>query len=277
MLRGADLAAAAAGNRPLELQARHALGLFELDLGNLPRPAPPWTRRPSWPSGVAWPGAGTGSTAAALRHRPLPPWPAGTRPAPRSAVDERRPAVSAAALYVEIGRGRAAAVERLAWVSSRTEADPYVAYLAGAARPTWSAGRATRNAPASWPARPSRTQEEAGAPWVLSAIWPAALALAAEGDLAERARPPGDQAAQKEHLAVGADVMERARAALQRARTGAPGRPGGAGLAGQGRGRGSGSRAATTPRAGWPRPTPSATATCTRRPGAAGAWPRRGC
>ena len=53
---------------------------------------------------------------------------------------------------------------------------------------------------------------------MLSAIWPAALALAAEGDLAERARAAGDQAALKEHLAIGEDVLARARGALQRAR-----------------------------------------------------------
>ena len=53
---------------------------------------------------------------------------------------------------------------------------------------------------------------------MLSAIWPAALALAAEGDLAERARAGGDQAAAKEHLAVGEDLLARARSALERAR-----------------------------------------------------------
>jgi DNA-binding CsgD family transcriptional regulator len=53
---------------------------------------------------------------------------------------------------------------------------------------------------------------------VLSAIWPAALGLAAEADLAERARTAGDQTAAKEHLDVGQDLLERARVALQRAR-----------------------------------------------------------
>jgi DNA-binding CsgD family transcriptional regulator len=53
---------------------------------------------------------------------------------------------------------------------------------------------------------------------VLSAIWPAALGLAAEADLAERARARGDQATAKEHQEVGRDLLERARAALRRAR-----------------------------------------------------------
>ena len=126
--------------------------------------------------------------------------------------------MSAAALYVEVGRGRAAATARLARLAPYRKADPYVAYLAGGCEADL----------ARWQGQPERsselaretlaTQEEAGAPWVLSAIWPAALALAAEGDLAERARTAGDQAAVKEHQALGEDLLARARSALQRAR-----------------------------------------------------------
>jgi DNA-binding CsgD family transcriptional regulator len=135
-----------------------------------------------------------------------------------AAADERRPAVSAAALYVEVGRGREAATDRLARLAPYRKTDQYVAYLAGGNEADL----------VRWLGDPERsselardtlaTQEEAGAPWVLSAIWPAALALAAEGDLAERARAAGDQAAQKEHLAVAEDLLARARGALQRAR-----------------------------------------------------------
>ena len=135
-----------------------------------------------------------------------------------STADERRPAVSGAALYVEVGRGRASADERLARLAPYRTSDPYVAYLAGGCEADlmrWQ-GRPERS---SELARETlKTQEEAGAPWVLSAIWPAALALAAEGDLAERARAGGDQAAVKEHQAVGEDLLARACSALQRAR-----------------------------------------------------------
>ena len=47
-----------------------------------------------------------------------------------AAADERRPAVSAAALVAEVGRGRQAATAWLGPALYRA-ADPYVAYLAG--------------------------------------------------------------------------------------------------------------------------------------------------
>ena len=219
MLRDADLAAAAAGNRPLELQARHALGLFELDLGNLAAACTALDQATELAerSGLAWSGYGIDSRVLrCIAHYSAGSWDEAERVA--RAVDERRPAVSAAALYVEVGRGRAAAVERLARLVPYREADPYVAYLAGGCEADLVRWQGDPERSSELARETLSTQEEAGAPWVLSAIWPAALALAAEGDLAERARAAGDQAAQKEHLAVGADVVERARAALQRAR-----------------------------------------------------------
>jgi DNA-binding CsgD family transcriptional regulator len=219
MLRDADRAAAAAGNRPLELQARHALGVFEFDLGNLAAACTALDQATELAerSGLAWSGYGIDSRVLrCIAHYSAGSWDEAERMA--RAVDERRPAVSAAALYVEVGRGRAAAGERLARLVPYRDADPYVAYLAGGCEADlvrWQGdpGRSSELARATL-----STQEEAGVPWVLSAIWPAALALAAEGDLAERARAAGDLAAQKEHLAVGEDLLERARAALQRAR-----------------------------------------------------------
>ena len=219
MLRDADLAAAAAGNRPLELQARHALGLFELDLGNLAAACTALDQATELAerSGLAWSGYGIDSRVLrCIAHYSAGSWDEAERVA--RAVDERRPAVSAAALYVEIGRGRAAADERLARLVPYREADPYVAYLAGGCEADLVRWQGDPERSSELARETLSTQEEAGAPWVLSAIWPAALALAAEADLAERARAAGDQAAQKEHMAVGADVLERARAALQRAR-----------------------------------------------------------
>ena len=219
LLRDADGRAAAAGNRPLELQARHALAVFELDLGHLAAACAALDQATELAerSGLAWSGYGIDSRVLrCIAHYAAGNWDQAERMA--GAADERRPAVSAAALYVEVGRGRAAAVERLARLATYRDADPYVAYLAGGCEADL----------ARWQGEPERsselaratlaTQEEAGAPWVLSAIWPAALALAAEGDLAERARAAGDQAGQDQHRAVGEEVLERARAALQRAR-----------------------------------------------------------
>jgi DNA-binding CsgD family transcriptional regulator len=219
MLRDADRAAAAAGNRPLELQARHALGVFEFDLGNLAAACTALDQATELAerSGLAWSGYGIDSRVLrCIAHYSAGSWDEAERVA--RAVDERRPAVSAAALYVEVGRGRAAAVERLARLVPYRKADPYVAYLAGGCEADLVRWQGDPERSSELARETLSTQEEAGAPWVLSAIWPAALALAAEGDLAERARAAGDQTARKEHVAVGADVLERARAALQRAR-----------------------------------------------------------
>ncbi len=219
MLRDADRAAAAAGNRPLELQARHALGVFEFDLGNLAAACTALDQATELAerSGLAWSGYGIDSRVLrCIAHYSAGSWDEAERMA--RAVDERRPAVSAAALYVEVGRGRAAAGERLARLVSYREADPYVAYLAGGCEADLVRWQGDPERSSELARETLSTQEEAGAPWVLSAIWPAALGLAAEGDLAERARAAGDLAAQKEHLAVGEDLLERARAALQRAR-----------------------------------------------------------
>jgi DNA-binding CsgD family transcriptional regulator/tetratricopeptide (TPR) repeat protein len=219
LLRVADEAAAAAGNRPLELEARHALGLFELDLGNLAAACTALDQATELAerSGLAWSGYGIDSRVLrCIAHYAAGSWDEAERVA--AAADERRPAVSAAALYVEVGRGRAAAAERLARLAPYRAADPYVAYLAGGCDADLVRWRGELERSSVLARETLSTQEEAGAPWVLSAIWPAALALAAEGDLAERARAAGDQAAVKEHQAIGEDLLARARAALQRAR-----------------------------------------------------------
>ena len=219
LLRVADEAAAAAGNRPLELEARHALGLFELDLGNLAAACTALDQATELAarSGLAWSGYGIDSRVLrCIAHYAAGSWDEAERVA--AAADERRPAVSAAALYVEVGRGRAAAAERLARLAPYRAADPYVAYLAGGCEGDLVRWRGELERSSELARETLSTQEEAGAPWVLSAIWPAALALAAEGDMAQRARAAGDQAAVKEHQAIGEDLLERARAALQRAR-----------------------------------------------------------
>jgi DNA-binding CsgD family transcriptional regulator len=219
LLRDADGRAAAAGNRPLELQARHALGVFELDLGNLAAACATLDQATELAerSGLAWSGYGIDSRVLrCIAHYSAGNWDQAELVA--GAADERRPAVSAAALYVEVGRGRAGAVERLARLGPYRNADPYVAYLAGGCEADLARWQGELERSSELARSTLSTQEEAGTPWVLSAIWPAALALAAEGDLAERARAAGDQAGQEAHRAIGEELLERARAALQRAR-----------------------------------------------------------
>jgi DNA-binding CsgD family transcriptional regulator len=219
LLRDADLAAAAARIRPLELQARHALGAMELDLGNLAAAGAALDQATELAdhSGLTWSGIGIDSRVLrCIVHYSAGNWDEAERVA--AAADERRPAVSAAALYVEVGRGREAAVDRLARLAPYRKADPYVAYLAGGCEADLVRWQGDPERSGELARETLSTQEEAGVPWVLSAIWPAALALAADGDLAERARAAGDLAAQKEHLAVAEDLLARARAAMQRAR-----------------------------------------------------------
>jgi DNA-binding CsgD family transcriptional regulator/tetratricopeptide (TPR) repeat protein len=219
LLRDADRAAAVAGNRPLELQARHNLGVFEFDLGNLAAACTALDQATELAerSGLAWSGYGIDSRVLrCIAHYSAGSWDEAERVA--GAADERRPAVSAAALYVEVGRGRAGAAERLARLAPYRTTDPYVAYLAGGCEADLARWQGELERSSELARETLATQEEAGVPWMLSAIWPAALALAAEGDLAERARAAGDQAAVKEHQAIGEDLLERARAALQRAR-----------------------------------------------------------
>jgi tetratricopeptide (TPR) repeat protein len=110
LLRDADRAAATARIRPLELQARHALGLFELDLGNLAAACTALDQATELAerSGLAWSGYGIDSRVLrCIAHYAAGSWDEAERVA--AAADERRPAVSAAALYVEVGRGRQAA------------------------------------------------------------------------------------------------------------------------------------------------------------------------
>jgi DNA-binding CsgD family transcriptional regulator/tetratricopeptide (TPR) repeat protein len=219
LLRDADLAAAAARNRPLELQARHALGALELDLGNLAAACAALDQATELAehSGLVWSGYGIDSRVLrCIAHYEAGSWDEAERVA--GTADERRPAVSAAALYVEVGRGRAVAVERLARLAPYRKVDPYVAYLAGGNEADLARWQGDLERSSELARETLVTQEEAGAPWLLSAIWPAALALAAEADLAERVRAAGDQAAVKQHLATCEDLLARARGALQRAR-----------------------------------------------------------
>jgi DNA-binding CsgD family transcriptional regulator len=219
LLRDADGRAAAAGNRSLELEARHGLGVFEFDLGNLTAACAVLDQATELAerSGLAWSGYGIDSRVLrCIAHYAAGNWDQAERVA--ATADERRPAVSAAALYVEVGRGRAGAVERLARLVPFRNVDPYVAYLAGGCEADLARWQGELDNASALARATLATQEDAGAPWVLSAIWPAALALAAEGDLAERARSAGDQDGQAEHRAIGRDLLERARAALQRAR-----------------------------------------------------------
>ena len=166
LLRVADEAAAAAGNRPLELEARHALGLFELDLGNLAAACTALDQATELAerSGLAWSGYGIDSRVLrCIAHYSAGSWDEAERVA--AAADERRPAVSAAAPATSRSAG-AAPPPPSGWPASPPTAPPTRTSPTwpAAARPTWSAGRASWSAPASSPARPCRPRRRPAPP-----------------------------------------------------------------------------------------------------------------
>jgi len=222
LLRDAAARAAAADNRPLELDAWRDLAVLEFDLGNLASACAALDQAAELAqrTGLAWSSGGIDSRVlGCIAHYHAGTWDEAERVA--AAIDDRRPAagpLSAAALYVEVGRGRAGATERLARLVPYREADPYVAYLAGGCESDLAHWQGDLDGASAVACATLANREQAGAPWMLSAIWPAALGLAAEGGKAEQARAVGDQAAQARSVEVGRDLLARARAALQRAR-----------------------------------------------------------
>ncbi|HEX6675132.1 MAG TPA: AAA family ATPase [Actinomycetes bacterium] len=214
--------AAAVMDRPRQLEALCFLGRLELDDGNLPVAGTSLGEAVGLAerTGLSW--SPSGIEARLLRIIAL--YAAGAwDEAERLAVapDDRSPAaaaLSAVALYVEVGRGRGSANERLARLGPLREQDTYVAFLTGGCEVDL----------ALWQGEPDRASELAratvamldreGESWVLSVIWPAALGLAAEADRSDRARAGGDAAAEGEALTAGRQLLERARAAVDRAR-----------------------------------------------------------
>jgi DNA-binding CsgD family transcriptional regulator/tetratricopeptide (TPR) repeat protein len=211
--------AAAVVDRPRQLEALCFLGRLELDDGNLPVAGTSLGEAVGLAerTGLSW--SPSGIEARLLRIIAL--YAAGAwDEAERLAVapDDRSPAaaaLSAVALYVEVGRGRPSATERLARLGPLREQDTYVAFLTGGCEVDL----------ALWQGEPDRASELArttvamlgreGESWVLSVIWPAALGLAAEAD---RARADGDAAAEGEALTVGRQLLEGARSSVDRAR-----------------------------------------------------------
>ena len=128
-----------------------------------PRPAPPSTRRPSWPSAAAWPGAATGSTAGCCAASPTTPPGAGTRPSGRPTADERRPGCRRPPCTSRSagagGRRRAAGPPR-----PLPAADPYVAYLAGGCEADLVRWQGDPERSSELARATLSTQEEAGAP-----------------------------------------------------------------------------------------------------------------
>ena len=228
LLRDARQKAAAAGAHALELRVQCHLARLQLDVGDLAAACAALddTVELAERTGLTWNPYGVDARLLrCVAYYEAGDWDEAERLA--VAIDDRSPAaggLSAAALYVEVGRGRPSAGERLARLEPLRQGDSYVAYLTGGCGADL----------ARWQGDPERasalarsTLAEAGAPgeeWTLSAIWPAALGLAAEADRAERARARlvtatvAEEPVLAEIRAVGAALLDRARATLTRAR-----------------------------------------------------------
>jgi DNA-binding CsgD family transcriptional regulator len=222
MLGDAHKRAAATGSRPLELRAQVQLGVLELDTGHLAvactilDEAAELAER----SGLAWSSYGMDSMVlGGIAHYTAGDWDQAERVA--VAVDDRRPAagpLSAVALFVEVGRGRATASERLERLAPFREVDPFADYLAGGCEADlalWQ-GDLDRARQAAW--RTVESQLAGGDAFSLALIRPAAIGVAAEAERAERARSAGDDDALADARATGLRLIEHARAGLARAR-----------------------------------------------------------
>jgi hypothetical protein len=213
--------AATAGNRSLELRILQDLGDREFSAGNLPEACTALASgtRLAEQSGLAWSAYGLElRILCCIAYYQAGDWDQAERLA---VTDDRRPAAggpSAAALYVDIGRGRVPGSDRLDWLATLGKTDPWIAYLSGgctADLACWQ-GDLDRARALVWSTLPG--VDGMGKLRALSAIWPAALGLAAEADRVERAQVAGDAPVVGEARALGRELLDRARAAVRRAR-----------------------------------------------------------
>jgi DNA-binding CsgD family transcriptional regulator len=222
LLRDAHRRAAATGSRPLELRAQVNLGVLELDVGNLAvactilDEAAALAER----NGLAWSSYGVDSKVlGGVAHYAAGDWDRAERVA--VAVDDRRAAagpLSAVALFVEVGRGRASAEERLARLAPFRDVDPFADYLAGGCEADLALWQGDLERARRVTQRTVDSQVKGGDPFALSLIRPATIGVAVEADRAERARAAGDDAALADARAGGLRLLEHARAGLARAR-----------------------------------------------------------
>jgi DNA-binding NarL/FixJ family response regulator len=138
-----------------------------------------------------------------------------------ASVDIRLPGaagLSAASLFVEVGRGRAGAEERLSRLEPMWVEDDWVAYLSGGCGADLALWRGDLAIARLRARRTLSLLEDSDETWELSVIWPATLELTAEVETAELARISGDKAAEAEAQSAGKGLVHRCRSTLERAR-----------------------------------------------------------
>jgi DNA-binding CsgD family transcriptional regulator len=128
--------------------------------------------------------------------------------------------VSAAALFVEIGRGRPNAVKRLdLLLETHSKEDDWVAYLAGGCGIDLALWQGDLDRARELTQRTLTMLDVADETWELSSIWPAALGLAAAAERAQRARLARDDAAVADARVMGQALIERCHLTQREARS----------------------------------------------------------
>ena len=223
LLSDARLRAAAARSRSQELRAQYSLAALELDSGDLPaaclalEEAMALAER----SGLTW--SQYGINSAALRVFAY--YAAGRWDEAEDLIavlDERIPGaanVSAASLFVEVARGRPEVEDRLHRLQPLSEEDEWAAYLGGGCGADHALWRGELERARGFARSAVDLLEASGEGWELSVIWPSALGLAVEAEIAQRARLSGDERDEQEARASGRELLERCRAAASAARS----------------------------------------------------------
>jgi DNA-binding CsgD family transcriptional regulator/tetratricopeptide (TPR) repeat protein len=215
LLREARRRAAAVGSRAQELRAQYSLGTLELDVGDLPAACAALDEAVALAErfGLEWNEYGINSGALrSVAYYESGKWDEAERLA--AALDDRMPGagtLSAAALFVEVGRGLPRAEERLSRLQELWHEDDWVAYLAGSCGADLTLWKGDLDGARALAQKTLGVLDAAEETWELSAIWPAALGLAAEADRAELARIAGDDDAAAEARELGMALLEQCR------------------------------------------------------------------
>jgi tetratricopeptide (TPR) repeat protein len=218
--------AAAAGNPEIESRALQDLAWLEFDLGNLAAARAVFdegvelTQR----TGLGWSDVGiTMRRGQCLVRYEAGDWDDSERLA--AAVPELAPALAvvelgAAALLVEVARGRPAAAKRLRDLGALAGLDPVIDMeVAGleADQATWQGDLERAESAVQRGLAILDTGQFRASPTVENA-WICAIGLVVQAELAERARAAGDAGSLRDATAVGRMLLERARTAVEQTR-----------------------------------------------------------
>jgi DNA-binding CsgD family transcriptional regulator/tetratricopeptide (TPR) repeat protein len=223
LLREARARAAAVGARVQELRAQYSLASLELDVGDLEAACETLEEAVALAerTGLVWSQYGINSGALrSIAYYAAGKWDEAEYLA--AALDDRMSGAgsqSAAALFVEVGRGQNRAAERLARLEPLWKEDDWVAYLTGGCGADLALWQGDLDGAIAHVQRALGALDAADESWELSAIRPAALGLTAHAEAAERARVAGNAEAEAAARGAAEQLLERVRTAVHEARS----------------------------------------------------------